>query len=40
MSEEVVSMLSSPSDCVSEDGRLQGMRRNIAERLGRGVLQT
>ena len=30
MSEEVVSMLSNPSDCVSEGGRLQSMRRQIA----------
>ncbi len=34
MLEEVASMLSSPSDCVSEDGRLQSMRRNIAEDWG------
>ena len=34
MLEEVVSMLSSPSDCVSEGGRLQSMRRQIARDWG------
>jgi hypothetical protein len=34
MLEEVASMLSSPSDCVSEDGRLQSMRRQIARDWG------
>lgn len=34
MLDEVVSMLSSPSDCVSEDGRLQSMRRQIARDWG------
>ena len=34
MSEQVVSMLSSPSNCVSEDGRLQSMRRQIARDWG------
>ena len=35
MLEEVASMLSSPSDCVSEDGRLQSMRRQIARDWGK-----
>ncbi len=34
MLEEVTSMLSSPSDCVEEDGRLQSMRRQIARDWG------
>ena len=34
MSGEVVSLMSNPSDCVSEDGRLQGMRRDIARDWG------
>ena len=34
MLEEVVSMLSSPSDCAEEDGRLQSMRRHIATDWG------
>lgn len=34
MLEEVASMLSSPSNCVSEDGRLQDMRREIARDWG------
>ena len=34
MLEEVTSMLSNPSDCVSEDGRLQSMRRQIARDWG------
>ena len=34
MLEEVASMLSSPPDCVSEDGRLQSMRRQIARDWG------
>ncbi len=34
MLEEVASMLSSPSNCVEEDGRLQDMRREIARDWG------
>ena len=34
MLEEAVSMLSSPSDCAEEDGRLQSMRRDIARDWG------
>ena len=34
MLEEVASMLSSPPDCVSEDGRLQSRRRQIARDWG------
>ena len=40
MLEEGVSMLSSPSDCVYEDGRLQSMRRQIARDWGEVFLQT
>ncbi len=34
MLDEAISMLSSPSNCVSEDGRLQSMRRQIARDWG------